>query len=72
MATHLRIFENYLDDNWDLFLTFAISLAQSLWVGSRIGSKVKISHYIQPNDISSALFSVTQLKDKHCMEIQKT
>ena len=35
--------------------TFAICSTQPLWLWSRIGSRVKISHYIQPSNLSSAL-----------------
>ena len=51
----IYLFENYLDNNWDFFLTFAISITQSLWIGSRIRSRVKIIHYIQSSYLSSAL-----------------
>ena len=36
--------------------TFAIFNTKPLWFWSRIGSRVKISHYIQPSNLSSALF----------------
>ena len=35
--------------------TFAIFNTEPLWFWSRIGSRVKISHYIQPSNLSSAL-----------------
>ena len=33
----------------------ATSITQPLWLWSKIGSRVKISHYIQPSNLSSAL-----------------
>ena len=33
---------------------FAIFITQALWVWCRIGSRVKISHYIQPSNLPSA------------------
>ena len=35
--------------------TFAIFNTEPLWFWSRIGSRVNISHYIQPSNLSSAL-----------------
>ena len=45
--------------------TFAICSTQPLWFWSRIGSRVKIIHYIQPSNLSSALLKLNYFFFKH-------
>ena len=51
--------------------TFAIFSAEPLWFWSRIGSRVKISHYIKPSNLSSALkkFKISSPKTGSDLEL---